>query len=57
VLFRPTEPRTYVLGEEAGVVTSRVRRAVLDAFEGLVALDRSEPLAAVRAMYDLSSAG
>jgi 1-acyl-sn-glycerol-3-phosphate acyltransferase len=57
VLFRPTEPRTYVLGEEAGVVTSPLRRLALDAFEGMVPLDRSEPLAAVRAMYDLLGRG
>jgi 1-acyl-sn-glycerol-3-phosphate acyltransferase len=57
LLFFPVEPRIYVLGEQEVRTISRWRTWLIDRLEIMVALDRRNPLRAVRTMDDVLRRG
>jgi 1-acyl-sn-glycerol-3-phosphate acyltransferase len=57
LLFFPVEPRIYVLGEQEVRTISRWRTWLIDRLEIMVALDRRNPLRAIRTMDDVLKRG
>src|SRR2546422_8756576 len=57
LLFFPTEPRIYVLGERQVLRISGFRTRVINWLEIFVALDRSKPLHALRIMQNVLQRG
>jgi 1-acyl-sn-glycerol-3-phosphate acyltransferase len=57
LLFFPVEPRIYILGEQEVRTISPWRTRLIDRLEIMVALDRRNPLRAMRAMGDVLKRG
>jgi 1-acyl-sn-glycerol-3-phosphate acyltransferase len=57
LLFFPVEPRIYILGEQEVRTISAWRTRLIDRLEIMVALDRRNPLRAIRTMDDVLKRG
>ena len=57
LLFFPVEPRIYILGEQEVRTISAWRTRLIDRLEIMVALDRRNPLRAIRSMDDVLKRG